>query len=74
MLSVNAQQVTGIVTSEMDSFGLPGVNVIEKGTSNGASTDFDGNYSIKVSGDNAILVFSYIGYMSKEVAVGGKLI
>jgi len=72
VLSTNAQQVTGIVTSQTDGFGLPGVNVIEKGTSNGASTDFDGNYSITVSGENAILVFSYVGYLSKEVAVDGK--
>ncbi|MFV9550223.1 SusC/RagA family TonB-linked outer membrane protein [Algibacter sp. PT7-4] len=72
--TLNAQQktISGTVTAEIDGYGLPGVNVIEKGTSNGASTDFDGNYSISVSGDNAILVFSYIGYVTKEITVGAQ--
>lgn len=46
---------------------LPGVNVFEKGTQNGSTTDFDGNYSINVSSNKAILVFSYIGFSPKEV-------
>jgi len=50
---------------------LPGANVVEKGTSNGTSTDFDGNYSINV-GNNAVLVFSSLGYQTKEVAVNGQ--
>ena len=60
-----AQTVTGTVT---DSSGnpVPGVNVIEKGTSNGTSTDFDGNYSIDVSGSNAILEFSALGFKAIE--------
>ena len=40
---------------------LPGVNVLEKGTTNGTSTDLDGNYSIKVK-EGAVLVFSFLGY------------
>ena len=74
VLGVNAQQktVTGTVTSEADGGALPGVNVIVKGTSNGASTDFDGNYSINVSGDDAVLSFSYIGYTTKDVTVGSN--
>ncbi|MFS4456063.1 SusC/RagA family TonB-linked outer membrane protein [Maribacter sp. 2304DJ31-5] len=62
--------VTGTVTDE-SGIPLPGVNVIEKGTSNGTSTDFDGNYAINVS-DNAILVFSSLGYKSIEIAVNGQ--
>jgi TonB-linked SusC/RagA family outer membrane protein len=73
-LNVSAQQktVTGTVTGAADGMALPGVNVIIKGTTNGASTDFDGNYSIEVSGPDDILVFSYVGYVSKEVTVGGS--
>lgn len=61
--------VTGIVTSSEDSSPVPGVNVIEKGTNNGTVTNVDGSYSINVS-DNATLVFSFVGYASREVAVG----
>ena len=68
-----AQQVsvTGTVTSKEDGMPVPGVNVVEKGTSNGASTDFDGNYSLDVDA-NATLVFSAMGYGSVEVAVNGQ--
>jgi len=51
------QTITGLVTTNGDI--LPGVNVVEKGTTNGVSTDFDGNYSIDVSNQEAVLVFSY---------------
>ncbi len=50
---------------------LSGVNVVEKGTSNGTTTDFDGNYTISVK-PNAVLVFSYLGFKTKEVAVNGQ--
>ena len=50
---------------------LPGVNIVEKGTTNGVTTDFDGNYTISVASD-AVLVFSYIGYMTQEVPVAGN--
>jgi len=64
------QTVSGTVA---DTAGtpLPGVNVVEKGTTNGTSTDFDGNYSITVS-NGAVLVFSSLGYTSQEVTVGGQ--
>jgi len=64
------QSVTGKVTDD-DGNGIPGVNVVEKGTSNGTATDFDGNYSLSVN-DDATIVFSYIGYSSKEEAVNGQ--
>lgn len=63
-------QVTGTVT---DSKGesLPGVNIVEKGTTNGVITDMDGRYSIEV-GPQSVLVFSFIGFASKEVEVNGQ--
>lgn len=64
--------ITGKVTSADDSLGLPGVNVVEKGTTNGVVTDFEGEYSITVSGDNATLVFTYVGFAMQEVPVNGK--
>lgn len=63
--------VTGKVTSQEDDEGLPGVNVIEKGTSNGTVTDIEGRYSLDVS-EGAILVFSSVGYTREEVAVDGR--
>jgi len=67
---IYGQTVSGVVT---DAAGpLPGVNVIEKGTQNGTTTDFDGNYSIDVSSDDAVLVFSFIGYKPQEIAVAGQ--
>ena len=68
-LSAQERNIKGNVTSSEDGMALPGVNVIVKGTKNGASTDFDGNYTIKVNSDNAILVFSYVGFKAKEVSV-----
>jgi iron complex outermembrane receptor protein len=63
--------VTGKVTSAEDNAGIPGVNVIEKGKSNGTATDMDGNFSISV-GSDAVLVFSAIGYSTQEVSVGSQ--
>ncbi|TYP97404.1 TonB-linked SusC/RagA family outer membrane protein [Tenacibaculum adriaticum] len=71
--TVQAQTtITGTVTDANGKIPLPGANVVVKGTENGVSTDFDGNYSISVSDKSAILVFSFIGYSAKEVAVDGK--
>ena len=62
--------VTGTVKDEA---GLPlaGVNIVEKGTTNGTSTNFDGNYEISVE-DNATLVFSYVGFATTEIKVNGQ--
>jgi len=62
--------VSGTVSDDSGT-PLPGVNVVEKGTSNGTSTDFDGNYTISVR-NNATLVFSSLGFERKEVAVNGQ--
>ncbi|NQZ75467.1 MAG: SusC/RagA family TonB-linked outer membrane protein [Ekhidna sp.] len=63
--------VTGTVSDAQDGITLPGVTVVVKGTTNGVATDIDGNYSIEVPED-AILVFSFIGYQSQELAVGAR--
>ncbi|WP_456440626.1 SusC/RagA family TonB-linked outer membrane protein [Psychroserpens sp.] len=62
---------TGTVTDLADASPLPGVNILVKGTSTGASTDFDGLYSVKINqGD--ILVFSYLGYVTQEIIYSGQ--
>jgi len=63
--------VSGQVTASEDGTGIPGVNVLEKGTSNGTVTDASGGYRMTV-GDNAILVFSFIGYKTQELSVGSQ--
>ncbi|WP_245793753.1 SusC/RagA family TonB-linked outer membrane protein [Flavobacterium xanthum] len=65
-----SQDVSGTVS---DASGpLPGASVIVKGTTNGAQTDFDGKFTIKNVGSNAVLVFSYIGLKTQELNVAGK--
>jgi TonB-linked SusC/RagA family outer membrane protein len=64
--------VTGTVTSEEDGTGLPGVNVILKGTAKGTVTDIDGKYSIEVPDESSILVFSSVGFIQEEVIVGSR--
>lgn len=58
----------------VDSEGLPipGINVVEKGTSNGTMTDIDGLFSLEVNSDEAILVFSSIGFETQEISIGGE--
>ncbi len=73
-LGMQAQNisVSGRVFAEGDDLGLPGATILEKGTTNGVLTDFDGNYSISVSPD-AVLVFSFVGMAGQEIAVEGKI-
>ena len=67
---VAQQNVTGLVS---DGDGpLPGVSVIIKGTAQGVVTDFDGNYTISVSNQEAELVFSYLGFLTQEITVGSN--
>ena len=68
-VGVSAQTITGTVTSASDGLTLPGVSVVEKGTTNGTTTDFDGNFSIAIQSDRAVLVFTYIGFRVHEVSV-----
>lgn len=72
-LKVNqTKSITGTVVSGSDNLGIPGVNVIVKGTNIGATTDFDGNYSIKVP-ESGTLVFSYLGFVTQEIEIGNNI-
>lgn len=62
--------VKGIVYDAESGETIPGVNILEKGTSNGTVTDLDGSYSLSVA-DNATLVFSFVGYTPQEISVQG---
>lgn len=63
--------VTGTVTDALEGITLPGVNVLVKGTTMGTTTSADGEYSIQVAPD-AVLVFSYIGYLEQEIPVNNR--
>ncbi|MDA9335814.1 TonB-dependent receptor, partial [Flavobacteriaceae bacterium] len=51
---------------------LPGASVLEKGTSNGTQSDFDGNFTLTVANENSILQISYVGFITQDVSVQGK--
>lgn len=61
--------VTGTITDAVDGSPLIGVNIKLKGTTTGVISDIDGNYSIEVDSRKSILIFSYIGYKTREVPV-----
>ena len=65
-----AQTVTGKVNSA--DMPLPGASIIVKGTTNGTSTDFDGNFTIDNVSSTAVLVVSYLGYITQEIVVGDQ--
>lgn len=64
--------INGTVWDEQGN-PLPGVNVVVKSTNTGATTDINGNYFLTVPGKSSVLTFSYIGFESKEVTVGGQI-
>ena len=68
---LNAQTKVSGVVSDSKGLTLPGVNVTVKGSNDGVCTDLDGKYQIDVSA-NSTLVFSFIGFASQAVVVGGK--
>ncbi|RKR11085.1 TonB-linked SusC/RagA family outer membrane protein [Flavobacterium sp. 90] len=76
LLTSNRMSAQGVTVegTVKDAAGLtlPGVNIIENGTKNSASTDLDGHYIIKITNPKAVLSFSSIGFKSKEIAVAGK--
>ena len=61
--------IKGKVTDALNGEALPGVSVVVKGTTKGAATNFDGQYTLDVEA-NQTLIFSFIGYTPKEMAVG----
>jgi len=66
----NDMTVRGKVTAASDNSGLPGVSIVVKGTSTGTVTDGNGDYTLSVNDGNAVLVFSFVGYISQEITVG----
>jgi len=73
VLQVQAQDrfVSGKVT-DPGGESVPGATVVEKGTQNGVITDFDGNFKITLSNENATLLISFVGYKTQEVTVGAR--
>lgn len=70
-VEVFAVSITGKVTDESGQ-PLPGVNILEKGTTNGTTTDGSGLFKMEVKDENSVLVFSFIGYSVQEVQVGNQ--
>ncbi|MBU2927176.1 DUF4139 domain-containing protein [Winogradskyella psychrotolerans] len=66
------KHVSGVVSSSSDGLPLPGVSVIEKGTSNGIQTDFDGRYTLKTTSGNTI-VYSYVGMKTEELPIHSSI-
>jgi TonB-dependent starch-binding outer membrane protein SusC len=71
MTKATASPVKGKVTDDQGT-GLPGVSVVVKGTTIGTVTDAEGNYTFEVPPGNDIIIFSFIGYQSQEISVGGR--
>ena len=72
LLYAQSKTVSGTVISATDDSPLPGVNVLVQGTTTGTVTDIDGNYSISVSGEDAVLTFSSIGFATVTETVGNR--
>lgn len=70
ILAQSKTKISGTVT-DVNGAALPGVNIIEKGTNNGTTVDFDGQYSINVD-ESAILTFSSLGFESQEMTIGSQ--
>ena len=68
---IQGKSVSGNVTSFEDGEPLPGVNVVEKGSTNGTVTNVEGEYNLTVS-EGATLVFSSVGYTSEEIEIGSR--
>ncbi len=68
------QLITGKVTSSEDGQGVPGVNIAVKGTKFGTNTDSDGNFKLKITTENAILMVSAVGFEKQEIAVNNRTV
>ena len=66
-------EITGTIKDENGN-ALPGASILEKGTSNGTQTDLDGNFSIEVADEDAILVISFIGFSTLEIPINGQTV
>lgn len=65
------KRVNGVVQDDQQ-YPMPGVTIMEQGTSNGVITDVDGNFSIEVANNESVLVFSFVGMTTEEVLVGDR--
>ncbi|MCK4746630.1 MAG: carboxypeptidase-like regulatory domain-containing protein, partial [Bacteroidales bacterium] len=74
LLQAQGVQVTGNVTGADDGAALPGVSVVVQGTTIGAVTNFEGNYSITVPDATATLTFSFVGMLTQTVPLGGQTV
>ncbi|WP_245189379.1 SusC/RagA family TonB-linked outer membrane protein [Lunatimonas salinarum] len=72
LAQAQTRTVRGTVVSQEDNSPIPGVSVLVKGTGTGTATDIDGNYAVTVSGENAVLVYSFVGLESQEISVGNQ--
>jgi TonB-linked SusC/RagA family outer membrane protein len=66
--------ISGTVIESSDRLPMPGVTIIEHGTSNGVVTDMDGKFKLKVSKSDAVLLFSFIGYQTRTVSLKGRTV
>ncbi len=72
IVQVQAQEISGTVTSSEDELGVPGASVLVKGTTTGTITDLNGNYSLDVPADATILMYSFIGMKTREINIDGR--
>lgn len=70
--AIAQETISGMVADADSHEPLPGVSVVVKGTTIGAVTDVEGRYMVSVPADTRVLVFSYVGYVSQEIAIGGQ--
>ncbi len=74
ILTAQTTQITGTITDAADGLPIPGATVQVKGTTTGIVTDLDGHYTLTVSPDAKTLLFSYLGYTSREVSIEGRTV
>ncbi len=73
IVTAQSKQISGTITSAEDGLGMPGVSVVLKGTTIGASTDIDGRYSLKAKSTDVLLI-SFVGMVTQEIEVGDKTV
>ena len=71
-INLEAQTTVSGIVIDASGMPVPGVSVVQKGTTNGASTDFDGKFSLELTLGDEILVFSYVGFKTKEIQINGR--
>jgi TonB-linked SusC/RagA family outer membrane protein len=72
MVSAQTRKITGTVTGASDGLTLPGVSIVVKGTTTGATTNIEGKYEINVPSNALTLVFSFVGMTTKEVSIDSR--